>query len=99
MKFALFNGCKIPYYLPHYATATIAVLETLGVELVDIKFNCCGYPTRNLHFDAYILSAAKNLAKAEQEGLITLNDSGIEAVLQGITTPEEIVRVLARDRQ
>lgn len=69
MKFALFNGCKIPYYLPHYATATIAVLETLGVELVDIQFNCCGYPTRNLHFDAYILSAAKNLAKAEREGL------------------------------
>ncbi|MEE9436802.1 MAG: CoB--CoM heterodisulfide reductase iron-sulfur subunit B family protein [Candidatus Adiutricales bacterium] len=69
MKFAIFWGCKIPYYVEHYATSTRAVLEKLGVQIEEIEFNCCGYPTRNLHFESFILSAARNLALAEREGL------------------------------
>jgi heterodisulfide reductase subunit B2 len=69
MKFALFPGCKIPYHLSQYGASTRAVLEALGIEWVEIEFNCCGYPARNLDFDAYILSAARNLALAEAEGL------------------------------
>jgi heterodisulfide reductase subunit B len=69
MRFALFSGCKIPYYLEHYGASTVAVLEALGVELIEIEFSCCGYPSRNTHFEAYILSAARNLALARNEGL------------------------------
>jgi len=69
MKFALFLGCKIPYYLEHYGVATRAVLEALEIECVDIEFNCCGYPTRMLDSEAYLFSAARNFALAEAQGL------------------------------
>ncbi len=69
MKYALFLGCKIPYYVPHYETATRRVLGELGVELVDLEFPCCGYPLRHLYFRSYLLSAARGLALAEARGL------------------------------
>jgi heterodisulfide reductase subunit B len=69
MKFALFLGCKIPYYLNHYGVATQAVLNALKVECVDIEFNCCGYPTRLLDAEAFLFSAIRNLALAEAKGL------------------------------
>ena len=67
MKLALFSGCKIPSRLAHYELASRAILKTLGVEPADITFNCCGYPNRNHHFSAYLLSAARNLAVARQQ--------------------------------
>jgi len=70
MKFALFHGCNIPARVEQYAEATGAVCDRLGIELVEIAaFNCCGYPARNTDYRAYVLSAAKNLALAEREGL------------------------------
>jgi len=69
MRLALFSGCKIPSLLAQYELASRAVLKTLAVELVDITFNCCGYPNRNHHFGAYLLSAARNLALARQQNL------------------------------
>jgi len=70
MKFALFLGCTVPARLKQYESSSRAVLGKLGVELVDIrKFNCCGYPIRNSHFKAALLSAARNLALAERENL------------------------------
>jgi heterodisulfide reductase subunit B len=70
MKFALFHGCNIPARVTQYADATEAVCRRLGIELVEMTaFDCCGYPARNMDFRAYILSAAKNLAVAEQSGL------------------------------
>lgn len=69
MKFALFTGCKIPYFVPQYETASRMVLREFGVELVDIEFNCCGYPVHHLDFNSFILSSARNLALAEKEGL------------------------------
>jgi heterodisulfide reductase subunit B len=69
MKFAFFPGCRIPYFLEHYGVSTRLVLQALGVELVDLEFNCCGYPIRNLSLAASLLSAARNLAIAEQQGL------------------------------
>ncbi len=69
MKYALFLGCKIPYFVPQYETATRLVCSNLDVGLADIEFNCCGYPIRFLDFSAYLLSAAKNLALAEQQDL------------------------------
>ena len=70
MKFALFHGCNIPARVEQYADATEAVLTRLGIELVEkTRFCCCGYPARNTDHRAYVLSAAKNLAVAENAGL------------------------------
>lgn len=69
MRYALFLGCKIPYYVPHYETATRRVLAELGVELVDVEFPCCGYPMRHLYFRSYLLAGARSLALAEARGL------------------------------
>jgi heterodisulfide reductase subunit B len=72
MKFALFAGCKIPYFVPQYEAASRIVLRECGVELVDIEFNCCGYPVHHLDFNAFVLSSARNLALAEKQGLNVL---------------------------
>lgn len=70
MKFALFIGCTIPRRVQHYEVSARAVLETLGIELVDIhEFNCCGYPMKNLDFETSVLFSARNLALAERQGL------------------------------
>jgi len=70
MEFALFLGCTIPARLNQYESSSRAVLEKLGVGLVDIReFNCCGYPLRNMGFKIFLLSAARNLALAEKKNL------------------------------
>lgn len=69
MQFAWFRGCKIPFYMSHYETASRAVLGKMGVGLTDIEFGCCGYPVRNQDAMAHLVSAARNLAMAEQAGL------------------------------
>jgi len=70
IKYALFLGCNIPARVSQYEDSSRAVLKNLGVELIEISgFNCCGYPMRNIDQKAYILSAAKNLALAEKQGL------------------------------
>ena len=70
MKFAVFLGCQIPIRLKQYETSSKAVLERVGVGLVDIEeFNCCGYPLRNIQFKAFVLSSARNLALAEKKKL------------------------------
>lgn len=70
IKYALFLGCNIPARVSWYEDSSRAVLKNLGVELIEIRgFNCCGYPLKNIDQKAYILSAAKNLALAENQGL------------------------------
>ncbi len=69
MKYALFLGCKIPSDLPAYERSTRAVLDRLGVTLVDLAFDCCGYPVRSVSRDAFVVAAARNLALAERAGL------------------------------
>ena len=70
MDFALFLGCTIPARLNQYESSSRAVLEKLGVGLVDIReFNCCGYPLRNIDFKVFLLSSARNLALAEKKNL------------------------------
>jgi len=72
MKFALFLGCKIPASVPAYELSTRAVLARLGVTLVDLPFNCCGYPVRSLDREAFVFAAARNLALAGAAGLDVL---------------------------
>jgi len=69
MKFALFSGCKSAFYLPQYRTSSKVVLSSLGVELEEPEFNCCGYPMRSKSLDSFLILAAKNLAIAEQQSL------------------------------
>ncbi len=69
MNYALFLGCKIPFYLEQYGVAVRAVMKKLDVGLVDMEFNCCGYPIRSLDFEAFVLSGARNIALAEKKGL------------------------------
>ena len=72
MKYALFLGCKIPSRLPAYALSTRAVLTHLGVGLIDLEFDCCGYPARNFNRDAFVVAAIRNLALAERASLDVL---------------------------
>jgi len=70
LKYAIFLGCTTPFHLKAYENSSRAVLEKLGVELVDIpEFNCCGYPLRNVDVEAFVLSSARNLALARKEDL------------------------------
>ncbi len=69
MRFAFFPGCKSAYYVPQYEQASRAVCAALGVDLVDVEFNCCGYPVRPLHFRSFVVEAARNLALAARENL------------------------------
>ena len=64
MKFAYFPGCKISFYMQDYGISFKALMETLGVELIRLPFNCCGYPARNRSFEVSMLSSIKNLALA-----------------------------------
>jgi heterodisulfide reductase subunit B len=69
MQYALFLGCKIPHFVPHYEKSARRVLAELNVDLVEPEFNCCGYPMRHLYFDSYLLANARNMAIAEAMGL------------------------------
>lgn len=70
IKYALFLGCNIPARVSQYEDSSRAVLKNLGVELIEIRcFNCCGYPLKNIDWQAYVLSSAQNLALAEKQGL------------------------------
>ncbi|MGB9627584.1 MAG: CoB--CoM heterodisulfide reductase iron-sulfur subunit B family protein [Thermodesulfobacteriota bacterium] len=70
IEFAFFIGCQIPARLNQYESSARAVLNRLGVGLVDIReFNCCGYPLRNIDFKVFLLSSARNIALAEKKDL------------------------------
>jgi len=66
MSYSYFAGCKIPYYLPQYGTSTLALLNRFGIEPLNLEFNCCGYPVRDIDFQSFLLAGARNLALAEQ---------------------------------
>ena len=70
MRFALFLGCNIPARVKQYELSSRAVFRKIGIDIIDIKeFNCCGYPLRNIDYKASVLSAARNMALAEKQGL------------------------------
>jgi heterodisulfide reductase subunit B len=69
MRFLLFPGCKVPYYVPQYETATRLVLSQFDVQINDMEFNCCGYPIRFLDFKSFLFSSARNIALAGRRGL------------------------------
>ncbi|HVO87595.1 MAG TPA: CoB--CoM heterodisulfide reductase iron-sulfur subunit B family protein [Casimicrobiaceae bacterium] len=72
MKIALFVGCCIPARLPAYEVSARAVLGHLGVDLVDVPFDCCGYRSRSISGDAFVFASARNLALAGRAGVDVL---------------------------
>ncbi|OGR15503.1 MAG: hypothetical protein A2097_05500 [Desulfobacula sp. GWF2_41_7] len=69
MKFAYFPGCKISFYMEDYGLSFEALMENLGVTLVRLPFNCCGYPARSKNFEVSMLSSIKNYALARKYNL------------------------------
>ncbi|MBL6995718.1 CoB--CoM heterodisulfide reductase iron-sulfur subunit B family protein [Desulfobacula sp.] len=69
MKFAYFPGCKIPFELEEYGRSFEAIMEKLSVQLINLPFNCCGYPSRSKSLEISVLSSIRNLALAEKQGL------------------------------
>jgi len=69
LKYSYFPGCKITGQFPKYDEATRFVMNALKVTLVDMPFNCCGYPIRHQNMEASVFSAARNFAIAEREHL------------------------------
>ena len=67
MPYSFFAGCKIPYYLPEYGSSTLALLARFDIEPLEVEFNCCGYPVRDIDFQSFLLAGARNLALAEQK--------------------------------
>jgi len=65
--YSFFAGCKIPYFLPEYGDSALALLNRFGIELLELEFNCCGYPVRDIDFQSFLLAGARNLALAEQK--------------------------------
>ena len=71
MKTSLFTGCVIPIRYPGVEVAARELAARLDIELVDVKFGCCPAPTglKEVHFDAWLALAARNLCLAEEKGL------------------------------
>jgi heterodisulfide reductase subunit B len=66
----MFMGCTVPARSRNYEMSTRKVAAAFGIELVDVKeFSCCGFPIKSIHHDTFLLTAARNLALAEQQGL------------------------------
>lgn len=72
MKYAYFPGCAISGRLPEYGLGVEAVCRKLGVELVHLEFNCCGWPLRDESPLAGAYSSARNMALAGMSGLTIL---------------------------
>lgn len=107
MKFALFLGCNIPARVQQYDISARAVLDKLGIEVVDNReFKCCGNPIRNTDNKTFILMAARNLALAEKQGLNMMVlckccfgslKKAAHLMKQDPSIHEEINRLLARE--
>ncbi|ODS39564.1 MAG: hypothetical protein A7316_05180 [Candidatus Altiarchaeales archaeon WOR_SM1_86-2] len=68
-KYALFIGCTIPVRAMNYEISVRKVAEKMGIDLIDIEFECCGFPIKSVNREAFALTAAVNLAQAEKKGL------------------------------
>jgi heterodisulfide reductase subunit B len=69
MEYAFFVGCNSSFRFHNYELSTQRISKELGIDLVDIKFICCGYPLEPIKQEATLLMAARNLAIAEEKGL------------------------------
>ncbi len=67
-RYLYFPGCKLEPFLPRYDRSVRRLMTALGIELVALELNCCGYPIRDQEPAASMLAAARNMALAAREG-------------------------------
>jgi len=96
VKISIFTGCVIPIKYPGMEVAMRFLAPKLGIELVDVKFGCCPAPTglKEVHFDAWLALAARNLCLTEEKGL------DVVTLCAGCTnTLRETNHILAQDEK
>lgn len=70
MEYSLFLGCTVPARARNYELSTRRVAEVFGIRLVDLDgFVCCGFPIKSVHYESFLLTAAKNLTVAEEKDM------------------------------
>jgi len=70
MEALLFLGCTVPVRNLNYEVSVRLTAEWLGITLRDHEaFGCCGFPVKSIRAEDTLVSAARNLALAEKEGL------------------------------
>ena len=69
MRYSLFLGCTIPVRQMNYELSARVVSKTLGIDLVDGGFGCCGFPVQPVDEARALSMAAFNLKKAAEKGL------------------------------
>lgn len=71
-RYGYFWGCYVQGRLPHIEKSTRAVMQHLGVDCADIEgLTCCPEKTTvaNMGHDEWLVTAARNLAIAEDAGV------------------------------
>jgi heterodisulfide reductase subunit B len=70
MEALLFLGCTVPVRNLNYEVAARLTAERLGITFRDLEtFGCCGFPLKSIRARDTLLTAARNLALAEREGM------------------------------
>jgi len=70
MEALLYLGCTVPVRNLNYELAARLTAERLGITFRDHEaFGCCGFPLKSIRARDTLVTAARNLALAEKEGL------------------------------
>lgn len=70
MEALLYLGCTVPVRNLNYEVAARLTAERLGITFRDHEaFGCCGFPLKSIRARDTLVTAARNLALAEKEGL------------------------------
>lgn len=100
MKFSYFPGCTDHSTSLEYGRSTLAVLEALGVKLVEIEdWNCCGAAaTHSLNRLLSLCLPARNIAKAQdsQAGPLVIPCAGC---FNNLKRTEYVLRSNEADRK
>ncbi len=105
LRYAYLPGCSAESSSLEYDMSTRAVCKKLGIELVDIPFNCCGtHIVEEFNEKAWLALNARNLALAEELGLdvVTIcsscffNMKKAKAMLEREEVKSEVNEVLER---
>ncbi|MFH0824073.1 MAG: CoB--CoM heterodisulfide reductase iron-sulfur subunit B family protein [Pseudomonadota bacterium] len=70
MEALVYLGCTVPVRNLNYEVSVRLTAERLGITLRDHElFGCCGFPLKSVKTEDTLVTAARNLALAEREGL------------------------------
>ncbi|MGC8657512.1 MAG: CoB--CoM heterodisulfide reductase iron-sulfur subunit B family protein [Desulfomonilaceae bacterium] len=70
MEVLLYLGCTVPIRNLNYEVSARLTAQALGINFRDLEeFGCCGFPLKSLSVEDTLVTAARNLALAEREGL------------------------------